>query len=472
MHVLGCGPIGLLYASAMLDAYDVGRKRNHRHDEMDDDGDECEAAPVTLLLRSHHEFHLVRRSRRRRSGRDIGIDDDDDDCDESPPRRYASVVVRRPPSSSSPPSSPLSSSTTTNDERMRRFDDVVGDVASSRCIPAELTNHERDDAPRRPITRLLLCTKANDAIDAVCGIRNRLSRMGSRRRSFDDDDGDGSASASSSMSSSSYAHDDDDDDASTCAVIVLSNGALAIRDGLYERLDMRSDDDRSWSGGARIVLGTTTHGAYRTRSPVGTMGINDDYPVGHYDITHAGIGTTVCADREFVDLCSSIGWDARHVPSDADMDAILWRKLAANCVINPLTAIYGIRNGVLLDVIAGRSRGEGIDDDVADNIRTIASGILEEVSAVATMEMAHRTTSTANALSVSSLEEYVLGVMSATRDNVSSMLQDVEAGRTTEVRYLNGYVSKLGRERHGIDCSLNSDMCRLVEGMIPPPPSA
>jgi len=38
-------------------------------------------------------------------------------------------------------------------------------------------------------------------------------------------------------------------------------------------------------------------------------------------------------------------------------------------------------------------------------------------------------------------------VMSATSNNVQSMLQDVEARRTTEVRYLNGYVSTLGRER-------------------------
>jgi ketopantoate reductase len=43
------------------------------------------------------------------------------------------------------------------------------------------------------------------------------------------------------------------------------------------------------------------------------------------------------------------------------------------------------------------------------------------------------------------------------------MLQDVEAGRTTEVRYLNGYVSSVGRERHGIECPRNDDMCQLVE---------
>jgi ketopantoate reductase len=329
----------------------------------------------------------------------------------------------------------------------------------------ELTN-EKDDAG--PIKCLLLCTKANDAIEAVSGVWDRLSTKGSRSC----DDGDGSTSTLSSST-----HD------ATGKVIVLSNGALAIRDAMYDRFGRRSHDDidneycgmgpggmeRSLTlGGVRIILGTTTHGAYRTRSTrstVGTMYDDDDDAdfVTHYDIVHAGIGTTTCADREFVDACTSIGWDARYVSLHAEMDAILWRKLAANCVINPLTAIHGMRNGDLLDVMMGRSRGGRIDDD-ADSIRTIAFGILKEVSAVATREMAYHT-STANILSVPLLEDYVLGVMSATRDNVSSMLQDVEAGRTTEVRYLNGYVSRLGRERHGIECSLNFEMCRLVEEM-------
>ena len=243
-------------------------------------------------------------------------------------------------------------------------------------------------------------------------------------------------------------------------MIILSNGALAIRDAMYDRFG-GGGGAGGRTDGVRIVLGTTTHGAYRNR-PSGEGGEEDgdccgyDF-VGHYDITHAGIGSTSCADVEFVDACRSIGWDAAHCEHDGEMDAVLWRKLAANCVINPLTAKRGVRNGGLLDAMT-TGWGEG------DEMRTIAMGLLEEVSAVATAEMRRRgSMAAAESLSVPSLEEFVLGVMSATRENASSMLQDVEAGRTTEVRFLNGYVSSVGRERHGIECPRNDDMCRLVE---------
>ncbi|KAL3810013.1 hypothetical protein ACHAXA_006128 [Cyclostephanos tholiformis] len=480
MHVLGCGPIGLLYASAMLDAYYSRRRRrrrgsNHHHrdhqdendDEDDDDDDDDDA--VTLILRSHHESRLRWSSSRRGDGSTS---------------RFARVTVRRPPPPSSSSSSSSSgrsmSSSSAWDEyhRRTRRASAIGDVVSRHDVRAELTirydldddEHDRGNDRGGPIRCLLLCTKANDAIEALRGVWGRLLPSSS------------TSSSSSSSNRDDIAANDEKDD--VARVIILSNGALSIRDAIYDRFVPRRRHPRDGgydgatsgcrersgtsSGGVRIVLGTTTHGAYRNRPTAGTRDhdddddddVGDDDFVGHYDIVHAGIGSTVCADREFVDACTSIGWDASHVSSDAEMEAILWRKLAANCVINPLTAVHRIRNGDLLDAMtAGSSR---LGDDDAIIIRTIAMGILEEVSAVATMEMV-RHPSTVETLSVSSLEGYVMGVMSVTRDNVSSMLQDVEAGRSTEVRYLNGYVSTLGRERHGVECPLNTEMCRLVD---------
>lgn len=75
--------------------------------------------------------------------------------------------------------------------------------------------------------------------------------------------------------------------------------------------------------------------------------------------------------------------------------------------------------------------------------------------------------STREQLSVPSLEGFVFKVMSDTGDNVSSMLQDVNAKRNTEVRFLNGYVASLGKEKYGFHCPLNMEMCQLVEELKP-----
>ncbi len=57
---------------------------------------------------------------------------------------------------------------------------------------------------------------------------------------------------------------------------------------------------------------------------------------------------------------------------------------------------------------------------------------------------AHKRLMAVDLLLVPLLEEFVLGVMFATRNNALSMLQSIEAGQTIEVHYLNGYVLSMG----------------------------
>ena len=151
------------------------------------------------------------------------------------------------------------------------------------------------------------------------------------------------------------------------------------------------------------------------------------------------------------------------------MNVMLWRKLAVNCVINPLTALHGVKNGPLREV---KVKHGGQD------IGIVTRRILEEVSSVALMEMesliyeeeddvdnVELLQSTREQLSVLSLEAFVFRVMSDTADNISSMLQDAKARRTTEVRYLNGYVARLGQDKYGMECPWNTEMCQLVEDL-------
>lgn len=293
---------------------------------------------------------------------------------------------------------------------------------SKRCdIPVEIIGDKQaeDQNEPGPISCLLLCTKANDAIPALQSVWSRLASVPT------------SPSPRSKM-------------------IILSNGALAIHDSIQKNFAGHLD-------GVQIVLGTTTHGAHRAQSATPCRHNNE-----HYSIVHAGEGSTHCADKDFVRICQSVGWDST-VLTEFDMAVMLWKKLAVNCVINPLTAIHGVKNGELAHT-----------KHLGQDIEVVAKLLLEEVSFVAMKEMESlferaqcqgdaELQSVRKELSVPALEQFVFEVMTATKDNVSSMLQDVRAKRTTEVEFINGYVASLGQEKYGVECPLNMEMCKLVE---------
>jgi 2-dehydropantoate 2-reductase len=55
-------------------------------------------------------------------------------------------------------------------------------------------------------------------------------------------------------------------------------------------------------------------------------------------------------------------------------------------------------------------------------------------------------------------------VVPKARAHRSSMLQDIEAGRKTEIDYLNGAVLKMGHSC-GIDTSINETVLSLIQAM-------
>lgn len=124
-------------------------------------------------------------------------------------------------------------------------------------------------------------------------------------------------------------------------------------------------------------------------------------------------------------------------------------KLAANAMINPLTALLSVRNGALLH---------------SPSTLSLTRALLTEISLVFRALPELRDDPAAQArFSVERLEEMVHGVARLTGQNVSSMLADVRAGRGTEVRYINGYVVRRGREV-GVACPVNETIVQLVEG--------
>lgn len=104
-----------------------------------------------------------------------------------------------------------------------------------------------------------------------------------------------------------------------------------------------------------------------------------------------------------------------------DLTPHLWRKLAANCAINPLSALLHVPNGELLADPESRSLLEAAAREVAEVAGAKRIDIGPEVVA-ATVEVARHTA-----------------------QNRSSMLQDVEGGRPTEIEVMNGAVVREGQ---------------------------
>lgn len=99
-----------------------------------------------------------------------------------------------------------------------------------------------------------------------------------------------------------------------------------------------------------------------------------------------------------------------------------WVKLAINCVINPLTALYDMNNG-------------GI---VKQEFTAQCTDILQEVIVIAQTQNI--------TLELDSLIETVQKVAHATASNSSSMRCDITANKRTEIDYINGYVHRLGKK--------------------------
>lgn len=131
------------------------------------------------------------------------------------------------------------------------------------------------------------------------------------------------------------------------------------------------------------------------------------------------------------------GLDPRVVD---DMRRELWLKLAVNTAINPITALVRAENGAVRNGPAG----------------TIARDAAREAARTARAE----------GVDVSDAEavERVETVAAATAGNRSSMLQDVTAGRRTEIDQLTGAVVDRAAA-HDLDVPVNRVLAGLVRSL-------
>jgi 2-dehydropantoate 2-reductase len=124
-----------------------------------------------------------------------------------------------------------------------------------------------------------------------------------------------------------------------------------------------------------------------------------------------------------------------------------WRKLSANAAMNPTTAIFRLTNGEVL----GHPAAEALADELARETARVATAagvrFPEEEAVAAWRDIAKR-----------------LGA------NRSSMLQDVDAGKPTEIDAINGAVAREGR-RVGVPAPVNEAITILMQAVSAPAPS-
>jgi len=186
------------------------------------------------------------------------------------------------------------------------------------------------------------------------------------------------------------------------------------------------------AGRSRVLGGTTSHGS--------TL-------IGPGEIYHAGTGPTVIGEldgaitprlRRIVEVLDGAGIETEV---SSDIEGAIWSKVLVNVGINTLTALTGMRNGELLRM---------------PEIRTAMRRAVEEALEVAAAK--------GIGIEMDDPVARVYEVARATADNISSMLQDVQRGRRTEIDALNGAVVELGH-RLGIDTPVNEALTAAVKGL-------
>ena len=123
-------------------------------------------------------------------------------------------------------------------------------------------------------------------------------------------------------------------------------------------------------------------------------------------------------------------------------------KLIANAMINPLTVIFDRRNGELFGSF---------------KIQRLMRLLLHEASLVLrTLPELQQPTGLPSRFSPDRLERLVTNMAEINANNRCSMLQDVKAGKQTEIDYINGYIIRRG-EQLGIDCVHNRTLVQMVK---------
>jgi 2-dehydropantoate 2-reductase len=180
-----------------------------------------------------------------------------------------------------------------------------------------------------------------------------------------------------------------------------------------------------------VLAGSTTEGALGT---------------GPGTVTHAGRGWTWIGELhgKLTERSIMISDAFRHAGfrtiASRNIEGVIWSKAIVNSAINPISALARVSNGEL---------------NTSSSLMDVAMRLVREGIMVA---KAHGVSPAPSPRSM------LVGILVQARRNRSSMLRDIEAGRKTEIRQLNGSIALLGR-RLGVNVPFNTLIWELVQGL-------
>lgn len=266
--------------------------------------------------------------------------------------------------------------------------------------------HTTQEPNSEPIRSLIVSVKAPETASAVLSVAHRLTREST--------------------------------------ILFLQNGM-----GMVEEVNEKVFPDEETR--PNYVVGVISHGVY-SRGP--------------FSVVHAGMGTTAIGllprnpgqpqAHKYTPSTGHLLRTLTRTPvlaavsfAPTDLLQMQFEKLAINAIINPLTVMFDCRNG---DILYNASISRVMRLLLAEISLVIRS--LPELQNVPNVKMR---------FAPDRLEAQALYIAARTADNLSSMQQDVQAGKITEIDYISGYIIRRGEEL-GIKCVTNYMLLHMVKG--------
>lgn len=185
----------------------------------------------------------------------------------------------------------------------------------------------------------------------------------------------------------------------------------------------------------RVIRGTTFPAGRIVEPGHVHWDVKGDTTIGPFEPSPAAMDEV----ERLAEACTRAGMPTQAL---ADARGAQWRKVIFNAATNPIGALTGLTHGQTCE---------------HEGLRRLISGLVDEGKAVAAAQGIELDADPEDLIDHAAKPEVAYG-------HKASMLQDVEAGRTTEVDYLNGGVVRFGRE-HGVATPLNEAIVALIKGV-------